>query len=990
MRPFTSIFALSLLVLAGCGRTSKVLNRPGNIAELKARAAHGSDQDRAFHVQGVVTFADPLSDFFVIQDSTGGLRISLPKGITVKGDSKFAEVSGVFSREGSDTSFLASDVVVGPVRSLPSAVPLAIGLSKAKDQVFRRVALNGVIESVNLFRPGLEELILKSGSERLRIRAVLMSASDIDSFPGAGVHLTGVLLPRGATDGRAIELWTSDIHNVEVLQPAVIPAAPAASANLFVIRTAAEVHRLAPEKAALDFPVELIAVITFYDPLRNRFFVQDKTDGMYVQMKSVTNSSLRAGDLVKIIGVSHPGDFAPTVSRAEVSLLGKGLMPAAEPDVEAAFMGQRDSRWLTLRGVVQDVTETQSDVILNLVWGKHTFRAHVLAPIAEVRPLIDREIVIEGACGSLFNNRRQVLGIQLFVPGMKFIQPKSPPTTDPFLLPLSSASALLQFSQNRDIGHRAHIQGIVTLASRSGPTWIRDGSQGLMIADHNTLDIRDGDIVDVVGFPSAGQFGPFLKSAAVRKVRSGPPAAPVLTTADDASKGVAESQLIQLPATVVDTSVHDGVRSFRLKSGSEVFSANISDFEPVPKLSPFAKVRVTGICSVNTDDTEGTLLARGFRLNLRSAADIVILRDGPWFTPGRLAFILIGSLLLASAALFWVALLRKNVRRQTQNLLTKSCQLEAANAIANQALERAREAESLEQSRRHLLELVANDEPLDRIMTEIALAAERHSKNALCALRIELSDGTRLTASPSTPVGMPTYFDAPAGIGRLHVPVVVGGHQTGIMVLISSQGSPFTTADEALFPSWAQFATLAIERRGLYETLSFRAQYDALTGLLNRASLYEKLSQELASAKRNDTMLAVLYIDLNGFKAVNDTYGHDVGDLILREVSERMLKSVRRSDVVARLGGDEFAIVLSQLPAREESERVAHLLRYALSAPIEIDGKAIYCGGSLGVALYPSDADRADLLLKKADQQMYVEKSAGKKSRTRELAISPA
>jgi diguanylate cyclase (GGDEF)-like protein len=518
----------------------------------------------------------------------------------------------------------------------------------------------------------------------------------------------------------------------------------------------------------------------------------------------------------------------------------------------------------------------------------------------------------------------------------------------------------------------------VTFSNPSGPTWIRDASAAVIIATHDPVSLRNGDLVDVIGFPSAGDYGPILKSATIRKIGSGPEPLPTVTDADEASKGNEESQLIQLDGELVDSFVHEGVRILRLESGSNVFSANISELAALPKLSSGSKLRLTGICSVTTDDSQDTLLARGFRLNLRSAEDIRILQGGPWITSGRLAVVLSGTFALAMAALFWVVLLRRNVRKQTRTLLSKSVQLESANTLAHEALDRALETESLEQSRRLLLELIANNEPLDRIITDIARVAEKHSRGTSCSLTISLSDGSQLTAAPAIASNNELSFDLIPNQLAVRVPIFVGEFAMGVMVLQSIDGSALSQHDQTLFASWAQFASLAVERRDLYDSLSFRAQFDALTGLHNRASLYEKLGQALVAAKRNRTMLAVLYMDLNGFKEVNDTFGHDGGDRVLREVSKRILKSVRGADIVARLGGDEFVVVLTDLLSPASALSAAELLRTNLAQSIQLDSTTVDCRASVGVALYPSDGDEFDLLMKKADQRMYQEKTVGK------------
>lgn len=156
------------------------------------------------------------------------------------------------------------------------------------------------------------------------------------------------------------------------------------------------------------------------------------------------------------------------------------------------------------------------------------------------------------------------------------------------------------------------------------------------------------------------------------------------------------------------------------------------------------------------------------------------------------------------------------------------------------------------------------------------------------------------------------------------------------------------------------------------------AHFDALTGIPNRLLLADRLQQALAHSKRDGSILAVCYLDLDGFKLVNDTMGHEAGDKVLIEVTSRIKDSIRGDDTVARLGGDEFAVLLLGLRAPDECEASLNRLLEAISQPIEIKNKLFEVSASIGVAIYPSDDHDADTLLRHADQAMYSAKQSGK------------
>lgn len=156
------------------------------------------------------------------------------------------------------------------------------------------------------------------------------------------------------------------------------------------------------------------------------------------------------------------------------------------------------------------------------------------------------------------------------------------------------------------------------------------------------------------------------------------------------------------------------------------------------------------------------------------------------------------------------------------------------------------------------------------------------------------------------------------------------------------------------------------------------AHYDALTGIPNRVLFADRLQQALAHTKREGSNLAVCYLDLDGFKLVNDTMGHEAGDKVLVEVTQRIKQTIRGDDTVARLGGDEFAVLLLGLNAAVECSASLNRLLEAISQPIEIRNKLFEVSASIGVALFPGDDHDADTLLRHADQAMYSAKQSGK------------
>lgn len=175
----------------------------------------------------------------------------------------------------------------------------------------------------------------------------------------------------------------------------------------------------------------------------------------------------------------------------------------------------------------------------------------------------------------------------------------------------------------------------------------------------------------------------------------------------------------------------------------------------------------------------------------------------------------------------------------------------------------------------------------------------------------------------------------------------------------------------------ALFADIT-EKKKAEELIWQQANFDGLTKLPNRRMFRDRLEHELKKCNREDLPLALLFLDLDHFKEVNDTLGHESGDLLLTEASRRITEQVRESDTVARLGGDEFTIILSELTELHIIEQIANKIIHALNQPFKLSNRQVHVSASIGITLYPNDAENVSGLLKNADQAMYLAKELGR------------
>jgi diguanylate cyclase (GGDEF)-like protein len=200
----------------------------------------------------------------------------------------------------------------------------------------------------------------------------------------------------------------------------------------------------------------------------------------------------------------------------------------------------------------------------------------------------------------------------------------------------------------------------------------------------------------------------------------------------------------------------------------------------------------------------------------------------------------------------------------------------------------------------------------------------------------------------------------------------------GLFVMHYSGAVPVEPSDRDLMETASRLAAVAVEQRRLTDRLAHMAQHDALTGLPNRRFLKEWLPLALAEAQERVQCLAIVFVDLDRFKQINDNYGHSAGDLLIEQVGRRLRGSLREEDVLARMGGDEFVAVLTCLMQPDHATLIARRLLDSLRLPFRLEGHEVYMTASVGVSIFPQDGDNPSDLLTNADGAMYRVKSSGR------------
>jgi diguanylate cyclase (GGDEF)-like protein/PAS domain S-box-containing protein len=327
--------------------------------------------------------------------------------------------------------------------------------------------------------------------------------------------------------------------------------------------------------------------------------------------------------------------------------------------------------------------------------------------------------------------------------------------------------------------------------------------------------------------------------------------------------------------------------------------------------------------------------------------------------------------------------------------------------------------QSLEKNRNRVLEMVAENESIAIILEEVVHLVEAQCPGALCSLLLLKDEMLTWVAAPGFPVeglrllkpyrvlrdtaglavaevARATVFwddvrSCPFWADRAHLAGQLGiescrstpilsadGMLLGILALHYKSGQSRDDSDAELLQAASRLAARALEQRGFTERLEFQARHDSLTGLPNRAYFVELLEGALRDASDRSGSLAVLFIDLDRFKQINDILGHAMGDRLLKEVGQRLKRLLTEDDLAGRMGGDEFTIVLTRQPDEQAAVQASQEFLNAFRAPHQIEDNELFVTASIGVALFPRHGESVAELLRNADLAMYHAKNSGK------------
>ncbi len=777
------------------------------------------------------------------------------------------------------------------------------------------------------------------------------------------------------------------------VQPSSSPAAQSTSpAPAGTLTSVAQIRAL-PSTAGGQ-PVELHAIVTYYQPIQGQIFVQDATAGIYV-VPPANPPDLQAGEAIVIRGVTVPS-FSINVRATAMTPEGNIRLPDPVPvGWREILQRSNDCRYVTVTGVVRSATVQLSSgqtalagirqregapvqteqlpegayLLIDLQMDGGSVRVHMQDPEGiDPLKLLDSEVKMTGVAGGLFDGKFQQIGAELWVSTAKHMQVLKPAASNPADLPITDIGRIDAQSAVRDLSQRLRVRGSVTLYQPGLQLVVETRDRkSVLVNTYEQSPLRVGQIVDVVGFPVpheySEEYSETIGQANVLPTEEMHVIQPLAIQWDDAMAGHYPYDLISMEGTVVAEVRERHQDTLVVQTGSHVFSAILprtvwnSDFDQfsLPEYRIGSKIRVSGVCFVHAGGPWNT--ERWFDVEIRTPADVVVLADASWWTVRHLLYLSAALVALMLTALVWAMLLHKQVRVQSEQIRV-TMESEAA---------RERRIAHMEKERGRVLEAINSKQNLEEVLQMIVRLIGQQLGDRACWC--ELPNGTRVgDSAPENGGDLVVRRDIFSSVGERLGSLVVAGAEV------------YSSRAGEVMEMGASLAALAIDNRRLYETLVHRSQYDQLTNAANRFLLENRLDEVISLAGRNSTRFALIYIDLDQFKQVNDLYGHRVGDLYLQQVAQRFAEKLRGMDTLARVGGDEFIALIPTARSRTEVEEIGQRLVRSFETPFAIEGHVVEGSASIGIAIYPEDGLTKEELKRVADAAMYAQKPSVAKS----------
>jgi len=741
-----------------------------------------------------------------------------------------------------------------------------------------------------------------------------------------------------------------------------LPVCLYAAAPLSTVR---QVRQLAPEEVDHGVPVQITGVITYYEPPENILFVQDRTGGIFIRVDHTF--PVHAGDRVRVRGFTARS-FRSVIASNSIKRLGKAPMPVPSAATFPELMaGIWDSSYVTVSGMVLSSTLQQAAgvpfLLLELRMDGGILDVHVEDP-GQIKPrtLLDSRVLLTGVSGGRFDGKFHLTGANLYLNSAADLRVLSPAPVQPSALPLTSISDIMKTYDVVERSARVRVRGTVTLYEPGSQLALEEDGNAVLIHTHENAPVHIGDVVYATGFAEPGNYAEALSHGQFFPAGGSAPIHPRPVFWKDVLTGRYAFNLISLKGRLIEQVHEPGQDTLFIDSDGHVFSSVLSHRYHaslrLPRLRNGSILQVSGVCFIEKGGPWGNPV--GFELHLRDARDVRVVSLSSWWTFRHLVDLIAVLAILVFCAVIWGSVLRRRISQQTR-LLRRGIEAEAA---------RERRQMSMDKERSRVLEAINSRLPLDQVLTMITDLISEQMDGLQCWFEVAATGaviGVPSEEADSSDQHALRYF-------RRDI-LSSAGERLGSLVMLREDDAkkPISLRSE-LLDMGVSLAALAIDNRRLYEDLVRRSEYDPLTEVPNRFHFEERLNQVLACARLDHRKFAIIYVDLDRFKAINDTHGHHVGDVYLQSVARRLAEKLRTQDTLARLGGDEFIVLLPTVRSREEAEDVAARLAGCFDSPFRIDGRTFQGSASIGIAIYPDDGITEEQLMRFADSAMYASK----------------
>ncbi len=730
-----------------------------------------------------------------------------------------------------------------------------------------------------------------------------------------------------------------------------------------------QVTSLSNSAAAVHLPVEITGTVTYARPRDSSLFLQDGTIGLYVSYPH--DIGLEPGDRVRVTGTTTDS-FRPIVMAQAVKLLGHGSLPKP---VVASFSdlmhAELDCRFVTVSGQVlaaaYDDEQPHPALLLTVEMSGGVIQVVVPHPDGLSRDaLLGAEIRVNGTASGAFDSKMQFTGVWVDVGSPRQLEVVHAAKQSVWSLPLTPLRETGFSYRDENRSGRVRVAGVLTYFEPGALAVVQNGSDSLMIETQSRLPLHVGDAVEATGFPHLDQVTLRMVDGQLRRAPGNQAQAEVQPREiswDDASAGRYALDLVSMEGYVVAEVKDARVTMYVLRTGDHLFSATLRQSSAgathgkSDEVEVGSRVRVTGVCFVDNGNHWRDRM--WFDVRMRTPEDVALEELPSWWTFQRLMWLIAGLGFLILTAVAWVALLGRRVRQQTLVLEQKSREETASQ----------RRFALYEQRRGEILEMISRGQSLGTILdATIGLVSFRlHGAHCWIELdeRWETRDRTRMPGKMSL-AAEPLLGADGERLGTLHL----------------SLAFHITDAEEMreALQGGARIAELAITTQRLYQDLRHRSEYDQLTDIPNRFSFERRVMELLAQVERGGAKLAMIYVDLDRFKEVNDQYGHRVGDLFLQQVAQRMKAQLRGNDMLARMGGDEFIALIPGVHSRKEAEEVVQRIDRCFEEEFVIENYRMQGSASIGLAIAPEDGMDKEELQRAADMAMYLHKEQKRQS----------